>query len=107
MVSTLYNYMYFGLIIALGILIFFAILKSIIGPKTADRIVAVNMASTMIVIIICVLTAKYKSEGYLADVAIIYVLISFVAVVVLANVFINVNMRHKFVEEDNDAKEEN
>ena len=96
MVDKLYDYLFIGLIIALAILIVFAIVKSIVGPRTADRVVSVNMISTMTVMLLCTLTVYYKNEGYLADVSIIYVLISFVAIVVLANVFINVNMRKKF-----------
>ena len=104
MVDKLYDYLLIGLIVALAILIVFAIVKSIVGPRTADRIVSVNIISTLTVMILCTLTVYYKNEGYLADVSIIYVLISFVAVVVLSNVFINVNMRKKF---KNTKKEEN
>lgn len=96
MVDILYDYLFVGLIVALAILILFAIIKSIVGPKIADRVVSVNIISTLTVMLICTLTVYYKDEGYLADVSILYVLISFVAVVVLANVFINVNMRNKF-----------
>lgn len=104
MVDKLYDYLLIGLIVALAILIVFAIVKSIVGPRTADRIVSVNIISTLTVMILCTLTVYYKNEGYLADVSIIYVLISFVAVVVLSNVFINVNMRKKFKDT---KKEEN
>ena len=104
MVDKLYDYLLIGLIVALAILIVFAIVKSIVGPRTADRIVSVNIISTLTVMILCTLTVYYKNEGYLADVSIIYVLISFVAVVVLSNVFINVNMRKKI---KNTKKEEN
>ena len=73
-----------------------AIIKSIVGPTVADRVVSVNMISTMVVMTLCILTVLFDNEGYLADISMLYVLISFVAVVVLANVFINVNMRKKF-----------
>ena len=96
MIDKLYDILFMGLIVALAILIVFAIIKSIIGPKIADRVVAVNMISTMVIMILCTLTVYYKEEGYLADVSILYVLISFVSIIVLANVFINVNMRKKF-----------
>ena len=80
----------------MSVLILLAIIKSIIGPKVADRIVAINMISTMVLMILCVLTVWFKNEGYLADIPLLYVLISFVAIIVLANVFVNVNMRSKF-----------
>ena len=98
-----YNYLFVGAIIVLGILIIPAIIKSIIGPTVAGRIVAVNMISTMIVMILCILTVYFTEESYLADISMLYVLISFVAVVVLAKVYINVNLRKKF----RNKKEEN
>ena len=55
------------------LIIMAAIIKSIIGPKVADRIVSVNMVSTMVLMILCVLTVWFKSEGYLSDVSLIYV----------------------------------
>lgn len=103
--SVYYDYLYIGLIIVLSVLILLAVIKSIIGPKVADRIVSVNMVSTMVLMILCVLTVWFKNEGYLADVSLIYVLISFVAIIVLANVFVNVNMRSKFKQEVKEEQE--
>lgn len=103
--SIYYDYLFIGLIIVLSVLILLAVIKSIIGPKVADRIVSVNMVSTMVLMILCVLTVWFKNEGYLADVSLIYVLISFVAIIVLANVFVNVNMRSKFKQEVKEEQE--
>ena len=47
-----YDYLFIGLIIILSILILLAIIKSIIGPKVADRIVSINMVSTMVLMIL-------------------------------------------------------
>lgn len=104
MVDILYEYLFIGLIVALAVLIVFAIIKSIVGPRIADRVVSVNMISTMTVMLLCTLTVYFKNEGYLADVSIIYVLISFVAIIVLSNVFINVNMRKKFKDDSKGDK---
>lgn len=103
--SIYYDYLFIGLIIVLSVLILLAVIKSIIGPKVADRIVSVNMVSTMVLMILCILTVWFKKEGYLADVSLIYVLISFVAIIVLANVFVNVNMRSKFKQEVKEEQE--
>ena len=103
--SIYYDYLFIGLIIVLSVLILLAVIKSIIGPKVADRIVSVNMVSTMVLMILCVLTVWFNNEGYLADVSLIYVLISFVAIIVLANVFVNVNMRSKFKQEVKEEQE--
>lgn len=101
-----YGILLIGLCIVLSLFLIFAIIKAIIGPKVADRIVSINMLSTIVVMILCTLTVYYKHEEYLADVSIIYVLISFVSVIVLANVFINVNMRKKFLKDNKDNKKE-
>ena len=96
MVDKLYAYLFVAALIILGFFMILAIIKSIVGPTVADRVVSVNMISTMVVMTLCILTVLFDNEGYLADISMLYVLISFVAVVVLANVFINVNMRKKF-----------
>ena len=104
MVDILYEYLFIGLIVALAVLIVFAIIKSIVGPRIADRVVSVNMISTMTVMLLCTLTVYFKNEGYLADVSIIFVLISLVSIIVLSNVFINVNMRKKFKDDNKGDK---
>ncbi|MDE7300000.1 MAG: cation:proton antiporter [Lachnospiraceae bacterium] len=78
-----------AVIAVLGVLCLLCVIRSIIGPRIADRIVAVNMIGTMTMMIIVILAVKMK-EGFLADVAIIYAMISFLAVVVLVKVFMGV-----------------
>ena len=76
-------------LVVLGILCFFCLVRSVKGPRIADRIVAVNMIGTMTMMGIAVLTVKLK-EAFLADVALIYAMISFLAVVVVAKVYMGV-----------------
>ncbi len=83
-----------AVIVVLGILCLLCVVRSIIGPRIADRIVAVNMIGTMTMMIIAILTVKMK-EGFLADVAIIYAMISFLAVVVLVKVYLGVYREHE------------
>ena len=78
-----------GVLIVLGILCFFCLIRSVRGPRLADRIMAVNMIGTMTMMSIAVLTVKL-GEGFLADVALIYAMISFLAVVVVAKVYMGV-----------------
>ena len=96
MLDNYYHILLISLIALLSVLLIFAIIKSIIGPKVADRIVSVNMLSTIVIMILCAATVLFEKESYLADIPLVYVLISFVAVIVLSNVFINVNLRKKF-----------
>lgn len=85
------------LTVALFILAVMAILcliRAIIGPTIADRLVAVNMMGTMVMVIIAILAVK-MNEGYLVDICLIYAMISFLAVVVLTKVYTGVYLEVK------------
>ena len=89
LLSQAYEYLFTGAIIILALLIFCCFIRAIKGPTVADRIVPINMIGTMTIMIITILAIKLK-EGYLVDVATIYAMISFLAVVVLTKVFMGV-----------------
>ena len=63
------------------------VIRSIIGPRSTDRIMSVNVLGTMTICSIAVLSVLLD-EGYLADVALIYAMISFVAVLMMASMFV-------------------
>lgn len=81
-----YNIVYTAALIFLALMLFLCLLRAVLGPRTADRIVAINMMGTMVMVIIAILALKMK-EGYLVDICIIYAMISFLAVVVLTKVY--------------------
>ena len=85
-IEIMYRYLFVGSLIFLAILLILCLIRAIKGPQIADRIVAVNMMGTMIMVIIGILALLLK-EGYLVDICIIYAMISFLAVVVLTKVF--------------------
>ena len=64
------------------------IIKSVYGPRLTDRIVSVNMISTCVTSCIIILSVCLD-HSYLLDMGLIYVIISFLSVVVLTNVFVN------------------
>ena len=84
-----YSILYNGALIVIGVLLLFTLIRAIRGPRIADRIIAVNMMGTLVVITICVL-AFLVNEGYLVDVAIVYTMLSFLAVVLLTKVYMGV-----------------
>ncbi len=86
MISEAYRILYLSVLISLACLILVCLYRAVRGPRTADRIVAVNMISTMTIVIIAVLSLMLD-EGYLMDAALIYAMISFLAVVVLTRVY--------------------
>ena len=74
-IEQAYHTLYGGALIVLILLIGAMVIRSIIGPRSTDRIMSVNMLGLL-------------DEGYLADVAMIYAMISFVAVLMMASMFV-------------------
>lgn len=78
----------------LAVMFLICLIRSIIGPRVADRIVSVNMLGTMVIVAIAVL-AVMLGEGYLADVCMIYAMLSFLAVVIITKVYMGVYLEKK------------
>lgn len=81
-------------LIFLALLIILCLIRAIIGPTIADRVVAVNMMGTMVMVIIAIL-ALMLNEGYLVDICLIYAMLSFLAVVVLTKVYTGVYLERR------------
>ena len=65
-----------------------ALFRSVRGPEICDRILAINMIGTLVSASIAVLGAAL-GEAWLYDISMIYVLIRFLAVAILATVYIH------------------
>lgn len=102
MLTLIQTYFFNIVLIALSLCIIACLIAAIKGPTLSDRIVAGNMTGTLTIITICVLSYKL-SEGWLVDVALIYAMISFLAVVVLTKIFIG---RYKAGKDENDDDED-
>lgn len=85
-------------LVILAILGVLCLIRAILGPRVADRLVAVNMLGTMIMVVIGILAIKLN-EGFLADICIIYAAISFLAVIVGTRVYTGVFLEKKDKEE--------
>ncbi len=78
----------------LGVLLLLCLLRAVLGPRIADRIIAVNVMNTLVVILICILALRL-GEGYLTDIAMLYTMLSFLAVVLLTKIYVGVwRQRH-------------
>ncbi len=75
-----------GCCIVLAVLILAVMIRTIMGPKIADRIMAVNMIGTLVMTMIAVISF-INDESYLLDICLIYAAISFIAVIVLSKVY--------------------
>lgn len=89
-----YHIFFMIILIMLAVLLMLCLVRAIIGPRIADRVVSVNMMGTMVIVIIAIL-ALMLGEGYLADICIIYAMISFLAVIVLTKVCMGVYLEKK------------
>lgn len=97
--EMIYQKLYIGVLIILALMLFVCLIRAVKGPRVADRLMAVNMMGTIVMVMIAVLSLLLK-EGFLVDICLIYALVSFLAVNVLAKVYIgvyeeNYRKRHK------------
>ncbi len=97
-----YHILFLAALIFLAVMVVLCLIRAIIGPKIADRIVAINMMGTMVMVILGIL-ALMLEEGYLVDICIIYAMISFLAVIVLTKVYMGVYLQKKMEEEKEDG----
>ncbi|MBQ3455606.1 MAG: sodium:proton antiporter [Synergistaceae bacterium] len=81
--ETLRNVLLIGSAVFLSATIFLCLMRAALGPRFSDRIIAANIIGTKIILLIAVLSLII-GEGYLADICLIYAVISFLSVVVLA-----------------------
>ena len=78
-------------IIFLAITMCICLVRAVRGPKLADRIVATNMISVKTILLI-VMIAVYIDGDFLVDVAMVYALLSFLAVVVFTRFMLRVKI---------------
>ena len=101
MLEAAYSYLYISVLILLGVAMFIALIRSITGKTMVNRFVGVNILTTLVAIAICILCLFLK-ESYISDVAVVYVMLSCIAVMLLNKLYINLFQKKK----DNE-KEEN
>ena len=89
-----YTTLFTAALLILGALMIACLVRAILGPRIADRLVSINMTGTIAIMIIALLSVMLN-EGYLLDIAIIYAMLSFLAVVVLVKVFIGIYMANR------------
>ena len=81
--NLLKDFILVGAAIFLSITVFICLMRATLGPRFSDRIIAASMTGTQIILLISVL-AVIIGEDYLADICLIYAIISFLSIVVLA-----------------------
>ena len=89
-----YSGIFHIILVILALLTICCLIRAVMGPTIADRLVAVNMMGTIVMVIIAVL-GLLMDEDYLVDICLIYAMISFLAVVVLTKVHTGVYKEHR------------
>ena len=84
-----FEWLFYGILAVQAVLLLFCLIRAVIGPRIADRLVAVNMITTMVTVMIAII-AVLHGESYLVDICLIYAMISFLAVVVLSRIYTGV-----------------
>ena len=103
-VDQAYRVLYMIAAAVMGGLLVFVFLRTVLGPRIADRVVAVNLLGTLVTLLIFVL-AYLMAEDYLVDISLIYTTLSFLAVVLLTKIYMGVyrQKRHREQMQKEDA----
>lgn len=88
MIETAYNILFGVTFVVLALCVLVLILRSIKGPSVTDRVICVNMIGTTVTSVFAMLAVLMK-ELWLYDICLVYVLVSFLSVVILSKVFMN------------------
>lgn len=95
------NTLYTIILVFLGLCILIALIRAITGNRIVDRIIGINMIGTLTMIAIAVLSARLDAS-YLLDVCLIYVLMSFIAVLTLCKIYISLDRQRAKEEKHHD-----
>ena len=99
LIQQCYHDLFWGALVLLGLGLLAVMVYIIRARLTVDRIIGINLIGTLVAIIIAILT-YLLGEDYLADVAILYVVLSFIAVMLLCRIYINLYRRRREEKED-------
>jgi len=78
--------MFLAVSITILIVMVLALLRAVLGPTLFDRILAVNMFGTKIVLLVAVLGVITGQSSFL-DIALVYALINFVGIIAVLRFF--------------------
>ena len=85
-----YEILFWGALIVFALCLTACLIRAILGPKTSDRIVSINMIGTITIIMLAIFSVLLD-QNYLADVCIIYAMLSFISVIVLTKIYMGVH----------------
>jgi len=99
MLENAYSTLYLTALLCDAVAMVLTLIRCITGKRIVDRIICVNMMCNEATLAIAIL-ALYLKQSYLLDVSLIYVMLSFLSVLILTKVFITVYLKQKQKEGD-------
>lgn len=78
--------MFLAVSIAIMIVMLLALVRAFLGPTLFDRILAVNMFGTKIVLLVAVL-GVVSGQSSFVDIALVYALINFISIIAVLRFF--------------------
>lgn len=94
MAETIYNSFVILMLMVLAVVVFGYFIRTVIGPHFADRLLAVNSISTVVMLFISFL-AVMQGENYIVDIALIYAVLGFVTVVILCKAYLRSHKKER------------
>lgn len=92
-IDFIYDALLWGALFAMSLSTCFCLFRAILGPRFTDRIIAVNIVCTKAIIAIAILAFLF-GQDFLLDIALVYAMISFLAVVVLSKCYLLKHQEH-------------
>ena len=82
-----YRALYSFALLVIAVLLLVMLIRVIRGPGVTDRLLSINMISTLVNVAIIILAALLQ-ESFLLDVALVYTMISLVSMLIMARVYL-------------------
>lgn len=77
------------------LMICLCLVRAIQGPKLVDRVIAINMICVKTILLIVTIGVNYAYDmAFLVDIALVYALLSFLAIIVLTKFMLQVRLNH-------------
>ena len=80
-------------LLVLSVALILALLNGVCGKRFTDRVVALNVVGT-IIIVLCCMVALYLGHSYILDIALVLAMLNFLSVVILARLAIERRVRN-------------
>jgi multicomponent Na+:H+ antiporter subunit F len=86
-IDNAYSALLWASVAILSLFVCACFVRAVLGPRFTDRVVSINVICTKTVIMIAIFSYLFQ-ESSLLDIAIVYAMLGFVAVVVLSKCYI-------------------